>query len=224
LLQNKGIVDNGRSRIIVGISGATGAILGVRLLQVLKDSNVEMETHLVLSKWGARTLTHEAPYTLDQVQKLATRFYASQDEGAAISSGSFLTRGMVVCPCSTRSVAAIAQGHGDNLLHRAADVVIKERRKLVLVVRETPLSAIHLENMLKLSRMGVVIFPPVPAFYNHPRTIDDIVDQTVMRVLDQFDIHLPSRDRWTGAMSTTGNPPKRALESESEKARESGRR
>jgi flavin prenyltransferase len=203
-LQDKSIVDKGRSRIIVGISGATGAILGVRLLQVLKDSNVE--THLVLSKWGARTLVHETPYAPEQVHKMATRFYAPQDEGAAISSGSFLTRGMVVCPCSVRSVAAIAHGHGDNLIHRAADVVLKERRKLVLVVRETPLSDIHLENMLKLSRMGVVIFPPVPAFYNHPRTIDDIVDQTVMRVLDQFGIHLPSRHRWEGVMSTTGNP------------------
>ena len=197
-------MDTGLSRLIVGISGATGAIFGVRLLQVLQDSKVE--THLVFSKWGARTLIHETPYTLEQVQQMATRHYASQDEGAAISSGSFLTRGMVVCPCSVRSLAAIAHGHGDNLIHRAADVVLKERRKLVLVVRETPLSDVHLENMLKLSRMGVVIFPPVPSFYNHPQKIDDIVDQTVMRVLDQFDIHLPSRDRWDGTMSTTGEP------------------
>ena len=202
-MQEKGVVDQGRSRLIVGISGATGAILGVRLLQVLQK--VKVETHLVFSRWGARTLIHETPFTLEQVQQMATRHYASQDQGAAISSGSFLTRGMVVCPCSVRSLAAIAQGHGDNLLHRAADVVLKERRKLVLVVRETPLSDVHLENMLKLSRMGVVIFPPVPAFYNHPRTIDDIVDQTVMRVLDQFDIHLPSRKRWDGTLSTTGN-------------------
>jgi len=197
-------VGNGSSRLIVGISGATGVILGVRLLQVLQDSKVE--THLVFSKWGARTLIHETPYNLEQVQKMATRSYASQDEGAVISSGSFLTRGMVVCPCSVRSVAAIANGHGDNLLHRAADVVLKERRKLVLVVRETPLSDVHLENMLKLSRMGVTIFPPVPAFYNHPRTIDDIVAQTVMRILDQFDIHLPSGNRWDGIMSTKGSP------------------
>ncbi len=208
-------MDNARSKIIVGISGATGAILGVRLLQVLKDLNVE--THLVLSKWGARTLVHETPYALEQVHKMATRFYAPQDEGAAISSGSFLTRGMVVCPCSVRSLAAIAHGHGDNLLHRAADVVLKERRKLVLVVRETPLSDINLENMLKLSRMGVVIFPPVPAFYNHPRTIDDIVDQTVMRILDQFDIHLPSRHRWEGAMSTTGSPPDKSARARKQK-------
>ena len=198
------MVGDGRSRLIVGISGATGAILGVRLLQVLQSS--EVETHLVFSKWGVRTLAHETPYSLEQVQQMATHHYASQDEGAAISSGSFLTRGMVVCPCSVRSVAAIANGHGDNLIHRAADVVLKERRKLVLVVREAPLNDVHLENMLKLSRMGVVIFPPVPAFYNHPKTAEDIVDQIVMRVLDQFDIHLPSPNRWDGTMSMTGSP------------------
>jgi 4-hydroxy-3-polyprenylbenzoate decarboxylase len=107
---------------------------------------------------------------------------------------------MIVCPCSVRSLAAIAQGHGDSLVHRAADVVLKERRKLVLVVRETPLSDIHLENMLKLSRMGAVIFPPVPAFYNQPKTIDQLVDQTVLRILDQFGLHLPSPDRWSGKM------------------------
>jgi 4-hydroxy-3-polyprenylbenzoate decarboxylase len=107
---------------------------------------------------------------------------------------------MVVCPCSVRSLAAIAQGHGDSLVHRAADVVLKERRKLVLVVRETPLSDIHLENMLKLSRMGAVIFPPVPAFYNQPKTIDQLVDQTVLRILDQFGLHLSSADRWSGKM------------------------
>ncbi len=207
--KDKNIVDQGRLRLIVGISGATGAIFGVRLLETLRAS--EVETHLVLSKWGARTLIHETPYSLEQVQKMATCHYASQDEGAAISSGSFLTRGMVVCPCSVRSAAAIAHGHGDNLIHRAADVVLKERRKLVLVVRETPLSDIHLENLLKLSRMGVVIFPPVPAFYNHPKTIDDIVNQTVMRVLDQFDIHLPSNDRWDGTMSTTGTAPDKTV-------------
>lgn len=205
-MQDKKIADDACTKLIVGISGATGAIFGVRLLQVLQES--EIETHLVLSKWGARTLVHETSYTLEQVHGLATRHYPSQDEGAAISSGSFLTRGMVVCPCSVRSLAAIAHGHGDTLIHRAADVVLKERRKLVLVVRETPLSSIHLENMLKLSRMGVVIFPPVPAFYNHPRTIEDIVDQTIMRILDQFDIHLPSGNRWEGNMSATGIPSK----------------
>ncbi len=191
-------------KLIVGITGATGAIYGVRLLEVLRG--LEIETHLVISKWGARTLTHETPYSLEQVQKMATRWYPSQDDGAAIASGSFLTQGMVLCPSSVRSLAAIAHGHGDNLVHRAADVVLKERRKLVLVVRETPLSEIHLENMLKLSRMGVVIFPPVPAFYTHPRTIDDLVDQTVMRILDQFDIHLPSSRRWDSAVPAAGRP------------------
>ena len=185
-------------RIIVGITGATGAIYGVRLLGALQEAGTE--THLIVSKWGGRTLLHETPYSLDQVQKMATRWYPSQDEGATVASGSFLTQGMVLCPCSARSLAAIAHGHGDNLIHRAADVVLKERRKLVLVVRETPLSDIHLENMLRLSRMGVVIFPPVPAFYNQPRTIDDLVQQTVMRILDQFGIHTPASGRWDGAV------------------------
>jgi 4-hydroxy-3-polyprenylbenzoate decarboxylase len=196
------------SRLIVGITGATGTILGVRLLQVLKAANIE--THLVLSNWGARTLVHETSYSVRQVQDLAARHYGSLDQGAPVSSGSFITDGMVVCPCSVRSLAAIAQGHGDSLVHRAADVVLKERRKLVLVVRETPLSDIHLENMLKLSRMGAVIFPPVPAFYNQPKTIDQLVDQTVLRVLDQFGLHLASPDRWSGKMVVgTENPSPR---------------
>ena len=190
------------SRLIVGITGASGSIYGVRLLEMLQQTNIE--SHLVFSKWGARTLIHETAYKLEQVQQMATHFYASQDQGAPISSGSFVTSGMVVCPCSVRTLAAIAHGYGDNLIHRAADVVLKERRKLVLVVREAPLSEVHLENMLKLSRMGAVIFPPAPAFYQHPRTVEEIVDQTAMRVLDQFGIHLPSRKRWDGEMSVTG--------------------
>ncbi len=202
------MTENDAGRMIVGISGASGVIYGVRLLQLLQGSGVE--THLVLSKWGARTLVHETPYTADEVEAMATHSYAPQDMGAAISSGSFLTRGMVVCPCSVRSLAAIAHGHGDTLIHRAADVVIKERRKLVLVVREAPLSDIHLENMLKLSRMGVVIFPPTPAFYNQPKTIDDVVIYTAVRVLDHFGIHLEAANRWDGAMSTSGQRPKLA--------------
>jgi 4-hydroxy-3-polyprenylbenzoate decarboxylase len=190
------------SRLIVGITGASGSIYGVRLLEMLQQTNIE--SHLVLSKWGARTLIHETACKLEQLQQMATHFYASQDQGAPISSGSFVTSGMVVCPCSVRTLAAIAHGYGDNLIHRAADVVLKERRKLVLVIREAPLSEVHLENMLKLSRMGAVIFPPAPAFYQHPRTIEEIVDQTAMRVLDQFGIHLPSRKRWDGEMSVTG--------------------
>src|SRR5262245_29143949 len=186
--------------LIVGITGATGTILGVRLLQALQSSAIE--THLVISKWAARTLVHETSYGVDEVQQMASCFYHSADLGAAISSGSFLTRGMIVAPCSMRTLAAIAHGQGDNLIHRAADVVLKERRKLVLVVRETPLNDIHIENMLKLSRMGAVIVPPIPAFYNHPQTIGDIVNHIVMRILDQFDIHLDPANRWDGVMMT----------------------
>jgi 4-hydroxy-3-polyprenylbenzoate decarboxylase len=195
--------SEGPRRLIVGITGATGAIYGVRLLEILRETDIE--THLIISKWGVRTLAHETPYSLEQVQKLATRCYSSQDEGAAVASGSFVTRGMVLCPCSVRSLAAVAHGHGDNLIHRAADVVLKERRKLVLAVRETPLSDIHLENMLKLSRMGAVIFPPVPAFYTQPQSINDLVDQTVMRVLDQFGIHIDSGTRWGSETPVTGS-------------------
>ena len=188
------------SRLIVGISGATGTIFGVRLLQMLHGSGVE--THLVMSKWGARTLTHETPYSLQDVQSLATQSYNVGDQGAAISSGSFVTLGMVIAPCSMRTVAAIAHGLGDNLIHRAADVVLKERRKLVLVVRESPFSEIHLENMLKLARMGVVILPPVPAFYNNPQNLDDMINHITMRVIDQFDIHLDVMNRWDGVLRT----------------------
>jgi flavin prenyltransferase len=184
-------------RLIVGITGATGTIYGVRLLQMLGGSGIE--THLVMSRWGARTLVHETPHTPKDVQKLASFNHPINDQGAPISSGSFLTRGMVIAPCSMRTVAAIASGYGDNLLHRAADVIIKERRTLVLVVREAPLSAIHLENMLKLSRLGVVIFPAMPAFYQHPQTVDDIVNQTVTRILDQVGVHVDT-PRWTGNM------------------------
>lgn len=186
------------TRLIVGITGATGTIFGVRLLQMLHGSGVE--THLVVSKWAARTLTHETPYSLKDVQDLATQSYGSGDQGAAISSGSFVTLGMVIAPCSMRTLAAIAHGLGDNLIHRAADVVLKERRKLVLVVRESPFNEIHLENMLKLARMGVVILPPVPAFYNHPQSLDDMINHVAMRVVDQFDIHLDVMNRWDGVL------------------------
>lgn len=191
-------------KLIVGITGATGTIFGVRLLQVLKDAGIE--SHLVLSKWGARTLVHETPYTVDCVKELATCAYTDSDQGAAISSGSFVTDGMIVAPCSMRTLAAIAHGQGDNLIHRAADVILKERRKLVLLVREAPFSDIHLENMLKLSRMGVVITPPMPAFYNHPQTLDDMVNHIVLRALDQFGLHLDAAKRWDGLMTTGGGP------------------
>jgi flavin prenyltransferase len=191
------------NRLIVGITGATGTIYGVRLLEVLRQRGVE--THLVMSRWGARTLVHETQYTPKAVQQLATHVHPITNQGAPISSGSFLTRGMIVAPCSMRTVAAIATGYGDNLLHRAADVIIKERRTLVLVVRESPLSQIHLENMLKLARMGVVICPAMPAFYQQPKTVDDIIDQTVVRVLDQVGIHVDA-PRWSGDMNVTRQP------------------
>ena len=185
-------------RLIVGITGATGTIFGVRVLQMLHGSGVE--THLVVSKWAARTLAHETPYSLKEIQALATQSYGSGDQGATISSGSFVTIGMVIAPCSMRSLAAIAHGLGDNLIHRAADVILKERRKLVLVVRESPFNEIHLENMLKLARMGVVILPPMPAFYNNPQNLDDMINHITMRVIDQFDIHLDVMNRWDGML------------------------
>ena len=186
-------------RLIVGITGATGVIYGVKLLEKLREAGVE--THLVMSRWGARTLMHETPYTREQVEALAHTVYPSNDMGAAISSGSFETAGMAIVPCSARTLGAIAAGFGDSLIHRAADVVLKERRKLLLAVREAPLHEIHLENMLKLSRMGAVIIPPMPAFYTNPRSLTDIVEHTVARMLDQFGVSLPGAKRWTGEMN-----------------------
>ena len=186
------------ARLVVGITGATGTIFGVRLLQMLHGSGVE--THLVVSKWAARTLVHETPHSLQYVQSLATQSYGIGAQGAAISSGSFVTLGMVIAPCSMRTLGAIAHGIGDNLIHRAADVILKERRKLILVVRESPFNEIHLENMLKLARMGVVILPPVPAFYNNPQNLDDMINHITMRVIDQFDIHLDVMNRWDGVL------------------------
>lgn len=186
-------------RLIVGMTGATGAIYGIRILQALQQANVE--THLVISKWGRQTLEHETEWDYDAVSNLATVTHSSQNMGASLSSGSFLTDGMVIAPCSMRTVAAIAHGYGDTLVHRAADVTLKERRPLVLLPRETPLSEIHLENMLKLSRMGATMLPPMPAFYNQPKTIDEIIDQTVMRTLDQFGIQTDEVERWEGNLA-----------------------
>ena len=193
-------------RVIVAITGATGAIYGVRLLELLRKAAVE--THLVISPWGRRTLVHETTFTVDHVQRLASVTYAANDQGAAISSGSFVTMGMAVVPCSMRTLAAVAHGLGDNLIHRAADVVLKERRKLLLAPREAPLSDIHLENMLKLSRMGVIICPPMPAFYQRPTSIDDIVNHNVVRMLDQFGIRLDAQGRWGEelALGMAGKP------------------
>jgi flavin prenyltransferase len=189
-------------KLIVGITGATGVVYGVRLLERLRGAGVE--THLVISRWGGRTLLHETPYTREQVERLADVAYAPNDMGAAISSGSFHTAGMIIAPCSAKTLGAIAHGYGDNLIHRAADVVLKERRRLVLAVREAPLSDIHLENMLKLSRMGAVILPPIPAFYSHPSSVDEIVEHTVARLLDQVGIQVPGTQRWAGEMGVGG--------------------
>jgi 4-hydroxy-3-polyprenylbenzoate decarboxylase len=178
------------------MTGATGAVFGVRLLEVLRKSDVE--THLVMSRWASRTLVEETSYSVEDVRRLARHVHPPTDQGAAISSGSFLTEGMVIVPCSMRTLAAIAHGLGDNLIHRAADVTLKERRRLVLAVRESPLGEIHLENMLKLARMGATICPPVPAFYGRPQSLDEVVDHTVLRLLDQLDIHVDAPSRWTG--------------------------
>jgi 4-hydroxy-3-polyprenylbenzoate decarboxylase len=185
-------------RIIVGITGATGAIFGVRLLEALNAAGVE--THLVLSKWGQQTVEHETGLTLADLRARAAVLHSGSNMAATLSSGSFRTEGMVIAPCSMRTAAAIAHGFGETLVHRAADVVLKERRRLVLVPRETPLSEIHLENLLKLARMGVTIIPPMPAFYNKPATVDDIVNHIVARVLDQFDIDAGFAKRWDGKM------------------------
>jgi len=193
-------------RLIVGLTGASGSIYGIRLLERLREAGIE--SHLVLSRWGARTLVHETPYTVEQVQRLADVVYPSTDQGAAISSGSYLTLGMAILPCSMKTLGQIATCTGESLIPRAADVVLKERRRLVLAVREMPLSDIHLENMLKLSRMGAVIAPPVPAFYTRPKTLDDVVDHTVARLLDLFGIHLEGA-RWSGEMESRPAAPAR---------------
>jgi flavin prenyltransferase len=184
-------------RLIVGITGATGARFGVRLLELLQDV-ADVETHLVLSRWARSTIELETPYTAREVTRLADVSYGTGDQAASISSGSYPTDGMIIAPCSMKTLAGIRTGYADNLLLRAADVVLKERRKLVLVPRETPLSEIHLDNMLALARMGVVMVPPMPAFYNHPATVADIVDHVAMRVLDQFGLDATEIPRWTG--------------------------
>jgi 4-hydroxy-3-polyprenylbenzoate decarboxylase len=191
--------------IVVALTGASGVIYGVRLLEHLRT--IAVPTHLVMSKWAIQTLLEETSTSVDTVKRLATEVHSPDDFGASISSGSFVTRGMVVAPCSLRTLAAIYTGSGTNLIHRAADVVLKERRRLVLVPREAPLSDIHLEHLLRLSRMGTVIFPPVPAFYQRPTSIADLVDHTVMRILDQFGLHVDAAPRWDGqsqAQTTRG--------------------
>ncbi|CAB5535953.1 Probable aromatic acid decarboxylase [Citrobacter youngae] len=167
------------------------------LLQALRQMP-DVETHLVLSKWAKTTIELETPYRVHDVSALADYCHHPADQAASISSGSFRTDGMVVIPCSMKTLAGIRAGYADGLVGRAADVVLKEGRKLVLVPREMPLSTIHLENMLALSRMGVAMVPPMPAFYNHPQTVDDITQHIVARVLDQFGLEHPNARRWQG--------------------------
>ncbi|WTW99390.1 UbiX family flavin prenyltransferase [Streptomycetaceae bacterium NBC_01309] len=184
-------------RLVVAITGATGAVLGVRLLQELR-LHEDVETHLVVSRWARSTLMVESGLTTAEVGALADVTYSPDDQGAAISSGSFPVDGMVVMPCSMKTLAAVRTGYADGLVARAADVTLKERRKLVLVPRETPLNDIHLDNLLTLSRMGAVILPPMLTFYNHPSGVDDMVDHIVSRVLDQFGIAAHRARRWQG--------------------------
>ncbi|HMA82515.1 MAG TPA: UbiX family flavin prenyltransferase [Candidatus Binatia bacterium] len=186
---------NKKKRLIIGISGATGAIYGVRMLEILAKIE-EIETHLVMSKAGRMTIQVETPYAVKDVEAMADVVHDINNVGASVSSGSFRTEGMVIAPCSMKSMGAIAHSLGADLLVRAADVVLKERKKLVLVVRETPLHLGHLEAMAALTRMGAIIFPPVPAFYHRPKTLDDVINQTVTRILDQFDIDVDLFQRW----------------------------
>jgi 4-hydroxy-3-polyprenylbenzoate decarboxylase len=184
-------------RLIVGISGATGAIYGIRLLEVLAKSNVD--THLVITEAAQNTILMETDWKVEKVKSLAKVTYDIQDVGANIASGSFESEGMVVIPCSIKSLSAITNSFNVNLLIRAADVAIKEKRRLVLVVRETPLHKGHLTLMMNLADMGVIILPPIPAFYHHPKTIDDLVNHTVGKVLDLFGIDHHLFERWGSA-------------------------
>lgn len=181
-------------RLVIGMTGASGAILGIRLLEALRELGHERE--LVLSDWAERTIRIETDYSVDDVRALATTRHRIDNQAASISSGSYRTSGMVVAPCSMNTLAGLAHGLADNLIGRAADVTLKEGRKLVLVPRETPLSTMHLRNMTTLSELGAVIVPPTLALYNHPRTVDDAVWHVVARVLDQFEIDNDLTQRW----------------------------
>ena len=190
-------------RLIVGITGASGVIYGIRLLQILQNVS-EVETHLVMSTAAAQTIGLETDYTAAEVESLADTVYRFRDIAAAIASGSFRTDGMVVIPCSMKTLAGIAHSYSDNLLLRAADVVLKDRRRLVIVPRETPLHLGHLRLMTQLAEMNAIVAPPMPAFYHRPESVEDIVNQTVNRVLDLFDIRLAEDlfQRWQGARAS----------------------
>jgi 4-hydroxy-3-polyprenylbenzoate decarboxylase len=188
--------ENHKKRLIVGISGASGAIYGIRLLEVLRQQGVE--SHLIISKAAHLTILHETNYSLEQVKSLADYYYGLSEVGARISSGSFITSGMIIAPCSMRTLGTIANSIEDNLISRAAGVCLKERRKLILMVRESPLHTGHLDNMLKVSQCGGIIAPPVPAFYNLPQTIDDIINHSISRALSLFDIDSGLIKSWNG--------------------------
>lgn len=182
------------SKITVGITGSTGAIYGIRLLEVLRE--LDVKTHLILSEWGAKCIVMETRYTIPQVRSLAWAASEADNMASAVSSGTHQTDGMIIAPCSMKTVSAIANGYDDTLIARAAGVTIKESRKLVLMARESPLSAIHLENLLKLARLGIVILPPVTEFYTKPKTISDMIDHSVGKCLDQFGIEHNLYTRW----------------------------
>jgi 4-hydroxy-3-polyprenylbenzoate decarboxylase len=184
-------------RLIVGISGASGAIYGVRLLELLRDT--EIETHLIISNAARTTLAAETNLKLADVEALADVVHSNQDLGAACSSGSFRNLGVVVAPCSIKTMSEIATGVTPNLISRAADVALKERRRVVLMLRETPLHLGHIRSMAAVTEIGAIVYPPVPAFYAHPKSLDEMVDHTLGRVLDLFDIDLGLVRRWTGA-------------------------
>jgi len=188
-------------KLIVGISGATGAIYGVRILDVLSKIE-DIETHLVMTRAAKMTIQVETPHSAKEVEAMADVVHDINNVGASISSGSFRTEGMVIAPCSMKSLGGIAHSIGGDLLVRAADVILKERKRLVLVARETPLHLGHLESMAAVTRMGAVIFPPVPAFYHRPKTLDDVINQTVTRILDQFNIDVNLFERWSDEQMT----------------------
>jgi 4-hydroxy-3-polyprenylbenzoate decarboxylase len=189
-------IDPAKPRLIVGISGASGAIYGVRLLELLKDCGVE--SHLIMSRAAQTTLAYETNFKVADVERLATVVHSNSDIGAACSSGSFKTMGMIVAPCSIKTMAEIATGNTANLISRAADVALKERRRVVLMLRETPLHIGHIRSMAAVTEAGAIVYPPVPAFYARPTSIADMVNHTLGRVLDLFDIDVGTVRRWTG--------------------------
>lgn len=201
-----------KDRLIIGITGASGVIYGIRFLQLLNNSPIE--THLVLSKAAERTIAYETDFKIREIKEMADIVHDNADIGAPIASGSFRARGMVIAPCSMKSLAEVASGVADNLIARAADVMLKERRRLVLMARETPLHAGHIRNMAMATENGAIIAPPVPAFYARPQSLDEMVTQSCARVLDLFDVDLPETARWgdteaANSIPVTGQPKRR---------------